>query len=60
MKCMIRFATATLLLFAILAASLHPNFEVLRNNPWAILGMGLIGLGLMRNAQQAIAARNRA
>lgn len=60
MKLMVQFAAVTLLLTAVLAAAFHPAFGVLWSNPLALVGMGLIGVGLVRNAQEAAVARRRA
>ncbi len=55
MKSSIQLFAITILLVFILAAAFHPDFGVLWTNPFALLGMGLIGLGLVRNAQQSLA-----
>lgn len=60
MKFMIQLTAVTTLLIATLAAAFHPDFGVLWSNPLALVGMGLIGLGLVRNAQQAVSACCRA
>lgn len=59
MKSITAFVAAATLLVAILAAAFHPAFGVLWNNPMALLGVGLIGLGLVRNAQQAVVERQK-
>ncbi|MEO0513721.1 MAG: hypothetical protein AAF086_00315 [Planctomycetota bacterium] len=56
MKSTIQLAAVATLLVAVLAAAFHPDFGVLWTNPLALLGTGLIGLGLVRNAQQSLAA----
>lgn len=59
MKSIIQLAAITTLLVAMLAAAFHPDFGVLWTNPLALLGMGLIGVGLVRNAQQSLATSQR-
>ena len=60
MKLLIQLFAVLILLTAVLAAGFHPDFGVLWSNPLALIGMGLIGLGLIRNAQTVAAARCQA
>ncbi|MEM9913908.1 MAG: hypothetical protein AAF911_02990 [Planctomycetota bacterium] len=56
MKFMIQLFATLVLLTATLAGAFHPDFGVLWHNPLALFGMGLIGLGLIRNVQTAAAS----
>jgi len=58
MKFTAQLAAAAALLAFVIAAALHPQHGPLPGNPLAVLGVGLIGLGLIRSAQQAIADRD--
>lgn len=55
MKHILTLIAAAALLAIVLAAGLHPVHGVFFANPLATLGTFLIGLGLLRNAQQRTA-----
>ena len=55
MKFAAQLFAATAALAVVVTAAIHPEMGVLPSNPLAALGLFLIGLGLMRNAQQSAA-----
>ena len=53
MKSLMPLLLAAMLLAVLLTLMLAPGSAVLLNKPLAAVGVGLIGLGLIRRAQQA-------
>lgn len=55
MKAMLTMTAWAFVLLVILFAAINPASGALYDNPLACLGVGLIGLGLMRQARQRAA-----
>ena len=53
MKLVLQLAVAAAALVAVLWAVLHPSLGVVTERPLAIAGLLLVGIGMIRHAQQA-------